>query len=48
MSSRNPIPRTVAASLDARLSPFHLEDNRRVDDLDVEPASPRLRSATST
>jgi len=38
MSSRNPIPRTVAASLDARLSPFHLEDNRRLDDLDVEPA----------
>ena len=38
MSSRNPLPRTVAASLDARLAPFHLEDSRRLEDLDVEPA----------
>lgn len=38
MSSRNAFPRTVAASLDARLAPFHLEDSRRLEDLDVEPA----------
>lgn len=39
MSSRNPLPRTVAASLDARLIPFHLDDDRtRLEDLDVEAA----------
>ena len=39
MSQRNPLPRTVAASLDARLAPFQLEDSRiRLEDLDVEPA----------
>ena len=38
MSSRNTMPRTVAASLDARLSPFHLEDGCRLEDLDVEAA----------
>jgi hypothetical protein len=43
MSSRNPLPRSVAASLDARLAPFHLkegglDDSRRLEDLDVEPA----------
>ena len=36
MSSRNHIPRTVAASLDARLAPFHLDDGARLEDLDVE------------
>lgn len=40
--SRNHMPRTVAASLDARLAPFHLEggfdDSCRLEDLDVEPA----------
>ena len=48
MSSRNPLPRSVAASLDARLAPYHLkegglmdgglDDSRRLEDLDVEPA----------
>ena len=39
MSQRNPLPRTVAANLDARLAPFQLEDSRiRLEDLDVEPA----------
>ena len=48
MSSRNPLPRTLAASLDARLAPYHLEetglketgldDSQRLEDLDVEPA----------
>ena len=36
--SRNHIPRTVAASLDARLAPFHLDDGTRLEDLDVEAA----------
>jgi hypothetical protein len=37
MSTR--IPRTVAASLDARLAPFHLSEPRSsLEDLDVEPA----------
>ena len=34
MSTQNHIPRTVAASLDARLSPFHLNE-RALEDLDV-------------
>jgi hypothetical protein len=39
MSSRNHIPRTVAASLDARLAPFHLNEPRiGLEDLDVETA----------
>ncbi len=43
MSSRNHIPRTVAASLDARLAAFHLneppiESKMGLEDLDVEPA----------
>ena len=38
MSSRNGFPPTVAASLDARLAPFHLEDSRRLEDLEVAPA----------
>jgi hypothetical protein len=39
MSSRNHMPSTVAASLDARLSPFHLNEPRiRLEDLDVEAA----------
>ena len=37
MSTR--IPRTVAASLDARLAPFHLNEPRiGLEDLDVEAA----------
>jgi hypothetical protein len=37
MSNRNHIPRTVAASLDARLAPYHLNESRSVlEDLDVE------------
>jgi hypothetical protein len=36
--SRNHLPRTVAAHLDSRLAPFHLEDGRLLEDLDVEPA----------
>ncbi len=44
MSTRNHIPRTVAASLDARLAPFHLdeppiESKMGLEDLDVEAAS---------
>ena len=39
MSVRNHIPRTVSASLDARLAPFHLDEPHSVlEDLDVEPA----------
>ena len=39
MSVRNHIPRTVAASLDARLAPFHLDEPHTVlEDLDVEPS----------
>jgi len=39
MSSRNHIPRTVAASLNARLAPFHLNEPRiGLEDLDVEAA----------
>jgi hypothetical protein len=39
MSARNHIPRTVAASLDARLAPFHLNEPRiGLEDLDVETA----------
>jgi hypothetical protein len=43
MSTRNHIPRTVAASLDARLAPFHLdeppiESKMGLEDLDVEAA----------
>jgi hypothetical protein len=37
-SSRTHVPRTVAASLDARLAPFHLDDGARLEDLDVEAA----------
>ena len=37
-SSRNHLPRLVAASLDARLAPFHLDDGQRLEDLDVEPS----------
>jgi len=37
MSTRNHLPKTVAASLDARLAPFHLSSERRaLEDLDVE------------
>ncbi|HEU4592643.1 MAG TPA: hypothetical protein VFS13_17175 [Steroidobacteraceae bacterium] len=37
MSSRNQVPRTVEASLDARLAPFGLNDSRQgLEDLDVE------------
>ncbi len=37
MSSNNHLPRTVAASLDARLAPFHGVEPRSVlEDLDVE------------
>ena len=37
MSTRNRIPRTVEASLDARLAPFHLQEQHPVlEDLDVE------------
>jgi hypothetical protein len=35
MSSRNHIPSTVSASLDARLAPFHLSSTP-LEDLDVE------------
>jgi hypothetical protein len=39
MSSRNHVPRTVAASLDARLAPFHVNEPRiGLEDLDVETA----------
>jgi hypothetical protein len=37
MSIRNHIPRTVEASLDARLAPFNLQEKHTVlEDLDVE------------
>jgi hypothetical protein len=37
MSTNNHLPRTVAASLDARLAPFHGVEPRSVlEDLDVE------------
>ena len=37
MSTRNHIPRTVEAGLDARLAPFHLNQQHSVlEDLDVE------------
>jgi len=37
MSTRNHIPCTVDASLDARLAPFHLNEPRRgLEDVDVE------------
>jgi len=37
MSTRNHIPRSVEASLDARLAPFNLQDKHPVlEDLDVE------------
>jgi len=37
MSSRNHIPKTVAASLNARLAPFHLSsESSALEDLDVE------------
>ena len=37
MSNRNHIPRSVAASLDARLAPFNLNEPRgRLEDIDVE------------
>jgi len=37
MSTHNHLPRTVAASLDARLAPFHGVEPRSVlEDLDVE------------
>jgi len=37
MSTHNHIPNTVAASLDARLAPFHrMESRPALEDLDVE------------
>jgi hypothetical protein len=36
MSTRNHIPCTVEGHLDARLSPFHLNEPRALEDLDVE------------
>jgi hypothetical protein len=37
MSTRNHIPRTVDASLDSRLAPFHLNEPRNsLEDVDVE------------
>lgn len=39
MSTQNHIPRTVEASLDARLAPFHGNANRPApEDLDIEAA----------
>jgi len=43
LSSRNHLPRTLAASLDARLAPYHLkecglDDAQRLEDLVVEPS----------
>jgi hypothetical protein len=39
MSAHNHLPRTVEASLDARLAPFHVNESRiGLEDLDVEPA----------
>jgi hypothetical protein len=40
MSNRNHIPRTVAARIDARLAPFHIDGQRSLlEDLDVEVSS---------
>jgi len=36
MSTRNHIPCLVEGQLDARLSPFHLNEPRLLEDLDVE------------
>jgi len=36
MSTRNHIPNTVSARLDARLAPFHLATRSPLEDLDVE------------
>jgi hypothetical protein len=36
MSTRNHLPNTVSASLDARLAPFHLASHSPLEDLDVE------------
>jgi hypothetical protein len=37
MNTCNPLPNTVAASLDARLAPFHVSEPRSaLEDLDVE------------
>ena len=36
MSTRNHIPCLVEGQLDARLSPFHLNEPRVLEDLDVE------------
>ena len=36
MSTRNHLPNTVSASLDARLAPFHLASRSPLEDLDVE------------
>lgn len=37
MSTSNHLPRTVAASLGARLAPFHVSESRAVlEDIDVE------------
>ena len=36
MSTRNHLPNTVSASLDARLAPFHLGSRSPLEDLDVE------------
>ena len=36
MSTRNHIPNTVAASLNARLAPFHAAGRTPLEDLDVE------------
>jgi hypothetical protein len=39
MSTQNHLPRTVEASLDARLAPFHRPESRSVlEDLDIEVA----------
>ena len=36
MSTRNHIPCLVEGNLDARLAPFHLNEPRTLEDLDVE------------
>ena len=36
MSNRNHIPNTVAASLNARLAPFSLDERAPLEDLDIE------------
>jgi hypothetical protein len=44
MSTRNHIPRTVEASLDARLAPFQMNEPRSaLEDLDIE-VSPAVAS----